>query len=153
MKEQDKARFKLAMHLFEITFSTDFDNARLSGFFMALEDLSIESIELAAKEIVKAEKRSPVPATIREYTNRYRKPVDASHRIAQYSMADVNAHSALGKDCVVAIRKLFSGEIDKKEYLLEAARIADRHNQPDMTEWIDQQWEELHGKTETDTLP
>jgi len=140
LKNEDKTRFKLAMHLFEITFNSEFDNAKLAGYFMALEDLQIEAIETAVKEACKNEKRTPVPATIREYANKYHRAAPQA-KISQFSYQDLQPDSELGRLCMANINKLFDehNPISKREFLMEAQRICDTFNQD--SSWINAQWQ------------
>lgn len=125
MTESDKQRFKIAMHMYELTFNAEFDNGKLAGYFMALQDIPIENIESAVKESIKSEKRTPVPATIREYADKYRRQAEPAPRIEQFSYRDIKPNSEFAAACVNNINALFDGKISKEEYLRTAINLTD----------------------------
>ena len=145
MTASDKKRFALAMHMFEITFNSEFDDGKLAGYFMALEDLRIDHIEAAVKDIAKKEKRTPPPAVIREYVyDLMKQQSSAATQIPRYSLADIKPQSECGKESMANIMALLTGTISKREFLTKAAIICDKYGMED--DWIASQWEELDGK-------
>lgn len=152
MNQGDKQRFQLAMHLYEITFNSEFDRAKLAGYFMALEDLTIEAVEIAVKETLKAEKRTPPPAVIREYAMKFYRPIPDQKKIAQFTMADITPTTAFGKACSKLLQKLFSGDITEEIYFKEASKLLESngHNADELN---DQLYELQTGEKYKETPP
>lgn len=143
-KQNDSGRFMIAMNAMSAVFGVaDLSKPKLALMFEALEDIRIETLEAACKEILRNETKFPVPKTIRDYSNKVSSYVEPQPKALSYR--EIKPNTELGKDCMANITALLEGKVSKKEYLIEASRICDKYGLDD-NEWISEQWESADGK-------
>lgn len=140
MTLSDKQTFAVLMAELGIaTGKADITKQVMAVYFEDLSNFSIEVVTEAIGRARKSEKKFPSVGLLREIANSCRP--QNQQQIPRFSLADVKPNSELGKACIANIDALFNGSIDKREFLLESARIADKFNQPEIQEWVDAEWE------------
>lgn len=140
----DKKQFAVMMHKMGLAYDKEISSQQMAIYFEGLIITSLESLSLAVNEAIKREKRLPTIAQLLEYENNFRKTLPSAQSIPRYSLADVQPQSDFGKESMQAMKDLFDGKIDKKEYLTKAFRLVDKYNRPkEECLWIDEQWNEI----------
>ena len=69
MKATERLRFFKALMLLATTFNEPMSEARLEGYFIALEDLDVANLEHAVRSLLRTARFFPRPAEIRESLN------------------------------------------------------------------------------------
>jgi len=139
--------FRFCIKELQDNFRKQFAKDQINLIWPAVKDCPNKAMEEAYNHIMLNFASLPTPARVKDVVEQEAKKIgqqraqrmeeEAAESRRNYpEITKVQPNTDLGKDAIRAMSRLFSGIIDKRQYLKECGEVALKHRMEDTAKWV-----------------